>query len=38
MSVEGDAEFYTDGEIKRYSGEFFMENRELETDFNKNSK
>ena len=31
-------EFYTDDEIKRYSEEFLLENRELEADFTKDSK
>ena len=30
--VKGDAEFYTDDEIERYSEEFILKNRELETD------
>ena len=38
MSAEGDAEFYTDDEIERYREEFFGENRELETDFTKDSE
>ena len=38
MSVECDAEFYADDAIERYKGEFFLENRELETDFTKESK
>ena len=38
LSAEGDAEFYADDEIERYSEEFLLENRELETDFAKNSK
>ena len=38
LSAEGDAEFYADDEIERYSEEFFLENRELETDFTKDSK
>ena len=37
LSAEGDAEFYADDEIERYSEEF-LENRELETDFTKDSK
>ena len=37
LSAEGDAEFYADDEIERYS-EFLLENRELETDFTKDSK
>ena len=38
LSAEGDAEFYADDEIERYSEEFLLENRELETDFTKVSK
>ena len=38
LSIEGDAEFYADDEIERYSEEFVLENRELETDFTKDSK
>ena len=38
LSAEGDADFYYDDEIERYSEEFFLENRELETDFTKDSK
>ena len=38
LSVEGDAEFYADDERERYSEEFLLENRELETDFTKDSK
>ena len=38
LSAEGDAEFYADDEIERYSEEFLLENRELETDFTKDSK
>ena len=38
LSAEGDAEFYADDEIERYSEEFCLENRELETDFTKDSK
>ena len=38
LSTEGDAEFYADDEIERYSEEFLLENRELETDFTKDSK
>ena len=34
----GDAEFYADDEIERYNEEFLPENRELETDFTKDSK
>ena len=38
LSAEGDAEFYADDEIERYSEDFLLENRELETDFTKDSK
>ena len=38
LSAEGDAEFYADKEIERYSEEFLLENRELKTGFTKDSK
>ena len=38
LSTEGGAEFYPDDEIERYSKEFLLKNRELETDFTKDSK
>ena len=38
ISAEGDAEFYGDDEVERYSEEFVLENRELETDFTTESK
>ena len=38
LSAEGDADFYADDGIKRYSEEFLLENCELETDFTKDSK
>ena len=38
LSAEGDAEFYADDEIERYSEDFLLENRGLETDFTKDSK
>ena len=38
LSAEGDAEFYADDEIERYIEEFLLGNRELETDFTKDSK
>ena len=38
LSTEGDAKFYADDEIERYSEEFLLENRELETDCTKDSK
>ena len=38
LSSQGDVEFYADDEIERCSEEFLPENRELETDFTKDSK
>ena len=38
LSSEGDAEFYADDEIERYGEEILLENRDLETDFTKDSK
>ena len=38
LFAEGDAEFYADDEIERYSEEFLLENLELETVFTKDSK
>ena len=38
LSAEGDAEFYANDEMERYSEEFLLEDRELETDFTKVSK
>ena len=38
LSADGDAEFYADDEIERYSEEILLENRGLETDFFKGSK
>ena len=38
LSAEGDADFYADDEIERYSEEFLLEDRELETNFTKDSK
>ena len=38
LSAEGDADFNADEEIERYSEEILRENRELETDFTKDSK
>ena len=38
LSAEGDAEFYADDEVERYSKEFLLKDRELETDFTKDSK
>ena len=38
LSAEGDAEFYADNEMEPYSKEFVVGNRELKTDFTKDSK
>ena len=38
MSAEGDPEFYTEDEIDRYSEEFHLNERELETDFTSDAK
>ena len=38
MSAEGDPEFYAEDEIDRYSEEFHLNKRELETDFTSNAK
>ena len=38
MFAEGDAEFYAEDKIERYSEEFFLESRELKTDLTKDSK
>ena len=38
LSAEGDAEFYADDEIERYSEEFLLDNRELETTLTEDSK
>ena len=38
LSAEGDAEFFADDEIERYSKKFLLENRELEADFSRDSK
>ena len=38
LSAEGDVSFFADDEIERYSQEFLLDNRELETDFTKDSK
>ena len=37
LSAEADAEFWADDKIERYSEEF-LENRELQTDFTRDSK
>ena len=38
MSAEGDPEFYAEDEIDRYSEEFHLNGRELETDFTGDAK
>ena len=38
MSAEGDPEFYAEDEIDRYSEEFHLNKRELETDFTSDAK
>ena len=38
MSAENDAQLYADDETEKYSEEFLLENRELETDFTQDSK
>ena len=38
VSGKGNAEFYADAEIERYSEEILLENRVLETDFTEDSK
>ena len=38
MSAEGDPEFYAEDEIDRYSEEFHLNERELETDFTSDTK
>ena len=38
MSAEGDPEFYAEDEIDRYSEEFHLNGKELETDFTSDAK
>ena len=38
LSAEGDPEFYAEAEIDRYSEEFHLNERELETDFTSDAK
>ena len=38
MSSEGDPEFYAEDEIERYSEEFYLDEKDLETDFTRDSK
>ena len=38
MSADGDPEFYAEDEIDRYSEDFQLKERELETDFTSDAK
>ena len=38
MSSEGDPEFYAEDQIERYSEKFYLDEKDLETDFTKYSK
>ena len=38
MSSEGDADFYAEDEIERYSEEFYLNDKDLETDFTRDAK
>ena len=38
LSSEGDPEFYAEDEVERYSEEFYLDEKDLETDFTKDSK
>ena len=38
MSAEGDPEFFAEDEIDRYSEEFHLNERELETEFTSDTK
>ena len=38
MSSEGDPKFYAEDEIERYSEEIYLDEKDLETDFTKDSK
>ena len=38
MSAEGDAEFYAEDEVDRFSEEFHLNERDLETDFTNDAK
>ena len=38
MSSEGDPEFYAEDEIERHSEEFYLDEKDSETDFTKDSK
>ena len=38
MSSEGDLEFFSEDETERYAEEFYLDEKDLETDFEKDSK
>ena len=38
MSSEGDRDSYAEDEIERYSEEFYLNDRDLETDFTRDDK
>ena len=38
MSSEGDPDFYAEDEIERYSEEFYLKDKDLETDFTRDAK
>ena len=38
MSSEGDADFYAEDEIERYSEGFYLNDKDLETDFTRDAK
>ena len=38
MSSEGDPNFYAEDEIEKYSEEFYLSDRDLETDFTGDAK
>ena len=38
LSSEGDADFYAEDEIERYSEEFYLNDKDLETDFTRDAK
>ena len=38
LSSEGDADFYAEDEIERYSKELYFNNKDLETDFTRDAK
>ena len=38
LSSEGDPDFYAEDEIERYSEEFFLNDKYLETDFTRDAK